>query len=203
MIKNIIFDLGNVIINFNIKNIIKQFTESEFQYVYDQIFHAPEWTLLDLGEITFKEAMQIINERNNYKYDNITKNFLSELLKCLSINSDTIDIAKKLKNNGYNIFVLSNMPNEIFEYYKNHEFFSLCDGIIISAHEHIKKPDEKIFKILLNKYNLKAEETLFIDDDDTNRSYAVANKLGIQGRKVIPNSAEDIKKLLLEYNINL
>ena len=65
----------------------------------------------------------------------------------------------------------------------------------------MKKPDEKIFKLLLERYNLKPEECLFIDDDDTNKSFDTANKIGICGRKVIPNSYEDIIKLLKEYEI--
>ena len=87
------------------------------------------------------------------------------------------------------------MANATYNYFKNIEFFKLCNGIIISAQEHIKEPDERIFKILLDRYNLKAEECLFIDDD-TNKSYETANKLGILGRRVIPNNFKDIKKEL-------
>lgn len=81
--------------------------------------------------------------------------------------------------------------------------FKLCDGIVISAYEHIKKPDEEIFKKLLNRYKLLPEECLFIDDDDTGRSFETANKLGINGRRVLPNDSEDVLKLLEEYNIKL
>ena len=86
-------------------------------------------------------------------------------------------------------------------YFKSIDFFKLCNGIIISAQEHIKKPDERIFKILLERYNLEAEECLFIDDDDTNRSYETANKLGILGRRVIPNDCNDIKRMLEEFGV--
>ena len=65
----------------------------------------------------------------------------------------------------------------------------------------MKKPDERIFLKLLNRYNLEAEECLFIDDDDTGRSYETANKIGIKGRRVIPNSKEDILCLLKEYDV--
>lgn len=61
MIKNIIFDLGNVIINYNQKQIINNFTEKEeIKYIYDEIFHAPEWALMDLGNITNDEAIEVI-----------------------------------------------------------------------------------------------------------------------------------------------
>ena len=205
MIKNIIFDLGNVIINYNQKKIINNFTEKEeeIKYIYDEIFHAPEWTLMDLGDITNDGAIEIINKRNEFKYEKLTQDFLHEWYKKQPINRDIVEIAKILKNNGYNLFVLSNMANQTYEYFKNDEFFSLCTGIVISAHEHVKKPDEKVYRLLLNRYNLNAEECLFIDDDDSGKNYETANKIGIKGRRIIPNEAEDVKKLLLEFNVKI
>lgn len=205
MIKNIIFDLGNVIINYNQKKIINNFTEKEeeIKYIYDEIFHAPEWTLMDLGDITNDEAIEIINKRNEFKYEKLTQEFLHEWHKKQPINRDIVEIAKILKNNGYNLFVLSNMANQTYEYFKNDEFFSLCTGIVISAHEHVKKPDEKVYRLLLDRYNLNAEECLFIDDDDSGKNYETANKIGIKGRRIMPNQAEDVKKLLLEFNVEI
>lgn len=205
MIKNIIFDLGNVIINYNQKKIINNFTEKEeeIKYIYDEIFHAPEWTLMDLGDITNDEAIEIINKRNEFKYEKLTQEFLHEWHKKQPINRDIVEIAKILKNNGYNLFVLSNMANQTYEYFKNDEFFSLCTGIVISAHEHVKKPDEKVYRLLLNRYNLNAEGCLFIDDDDSGKNYETANKIGIKGRRIMPNQAEDVKKLLLEFNVEI
>ena len=169
MIKNIIFDLGNVIINYNQKQIINNFTkkEEEINYIYNEIFNSPEWALMDLGDITNDEAIETINKRNGFKY------------------------------------VLSNMANLTYEYFKNDEFFALCTGIVISAHEHIKKPDERVYKLLLERYNLKAEECLFIDDDDSGRNYQIANRIGIKGRKVRPNQIEDIQKLLIEFKVEI
>lgn len=205
MIKNIIFDLGGVVIKYDQRKIIDTFTnnEDEIKYIFEEIFHSNEWKLMDLGMITKEEVIENINSRNNNKYKELTEKFLNEWYKTQVINQDVLNIAKKLKENEYNIYVLSNMANTTYEYYKNNDFFKLCKGIVISAHEHIKKPDEKIFNILLDRYSLKAEECLFIDDDDTGKSYNVANSIGILGRKVKSNDSTDINKLLREYNINL
>ena len=205
MIKNIIFDLGNVIINYNQKKIISNFTdkEDEIKYIFDEIFNSPEWTLMDLGDITNDGAIEIINKRNKSKYEKLTQEFLNEWYKKQPINRDIVEIAKILKKNGYNLFVLSNMANLTYEYFKNDEFFSLCTGIVISAHEHVKKPDEKVYRLLLERYNLNAEECLFIDDDDSGKNYETANRIGIKGRRIIPNQVEDVKKLLLEFNVKI
>ena len=203
MIKNIIFDLGNVIINYNQKQIINNFTkkEEEIKYIYSEIFHSPEWTLMDLGDITNDKAIEVINKRNGDRYEKLTQIFLHEWYKKQTINRDIVELAKRLKEKGYNLYVLSNMANLTYEYFKNDEFFSLCTGIVISAHEHVKKPDEKVYKLLLERYNLNAEECLFIDDDDSGKNYETANKIGIKGRRIIPNQAEDIKKLLIEFGV--
>ncbi len=205
MIKNIIFDLGNVIINYNQKKIINNFTqnEEEEKYIFDEIFNAPEWALMDLGDITNNEAIEIINKRNNFKYEVLTQNFLNEWYKQQPVNRDIVEIAKKLKNKGYNLFVLSNMANQTYEYFKNDEFFLLCTGIVISAQEHVKKPEEKIYRLLLDRYGLNADECLFIDDDDSGKNYETANRIGIKGRRIMPNQVKDVKKLLLEFNVKI
>ena len=123
--------------------------------------------------------------------------------KCI-INEDTMKLGKKLKQNGYNIYILSNMAKATFEYFLGkYDFFDIAQGAVVSAYEGIKKPDVKIFEILLKRYSLKAEECILIDDDDTNKTLEVANYLGISGRRVKPNDVEDIKKFLEENNIKI
>ena len=205
MIKNIIFDLGNVIINYDQDKIINNFTidEDEKIFIKEKIFKSPEWKLLDLGQITNNAAIEEIQKRNDIKYNKLINIFLHEWYKTQPINKDIVEIAKKLKERNYNIYVLSNMAKETYEYFKNMYFFKICNGIVISSHENVKKPDERIFNTLLTRYKLNPKECLFIDDDDTNRSYETANKIGILGRKVEPNDKQDIIKLLKEFDITL
>ncbi len=203
MIKNIIFDLGNVIINFNKEAIIRSFTndEKEMKYITDEIFNSKEWQMMDLGMLTNCEAAESINKRNNYIYEKLTNDFLDSWYKIQIINEDVVLLAKELKLKGYKLYVLSNIAHKTYEFFENNEFFKLCDGIVISAQEHVKKPDSKIFNALLKRYNLNSCECIFIDDDDTGRSYKTANELGILGRVVAPNNVNDISKMLLEYDV--
>lgn len=199
MIKNIIFDLGNVIISFNQNKIISNFTqkEEEIKYICDEIFHAPEWELMDLGNITNDEAIEIINKRNGYKYQKLTENFLHEWYKKRLFNNDVIKVAKDLSKKGYKLFVLSNMANSTYEYLRKNEFFSLCSGIIISAYEHVLKPDKKIYRLLLERYNLNAEECFFIDDREEN--IIAGEKLGMKGH-VLNREKYGTRKLLEDFN---
>lgn len=199
MIKNIIFDLGNVIISFNQNKIISNFTQKqeEIKYICDEIFHAPEWELMDLGNITNDEAIEIINKRNGYKYQKLTENFLHEWYKKRLFNNDVIKIAKDLSKKGYKLFVLSNMANSTYEYLRKYEFFSLCSGIIISAYEHVLKPDKKIYRLLLERYNLNAEECFFIDDREEN--IIAGEKIGIKGH-VLNREKYGTRKLIEDFN---
>ena len=203
MIKNIIFDLGRVVIHYDQEEVINQFakTDEERKYLLEDIFKSPEWSLSDLGLITIEEAINVINNRHNNKFAKLTNDFWNNRFKFLDVNNEVVEIAKKLKEKKFNIYVLSNMSKEVFNSFRSNPFFDLCDGVLISAYEHLKKPDERFFNILLERYNLNPKECLLIDDDDTNLTLETANKLGILGRRVKPNDSNDIKRLLEEFNI--
>lgn len=205
MIRNIIFDLGNVIIEGTHSSIIMKLAnnEEERKFIREKFLTSPEWNLMDLGEITNDEAIIEIQKRNDIKFKELIEISLHKWYENIVVNEDIVDVARKLKLKNYNIYVLSNMAKATYLHLKDIEFFKLCDGVVISAYENVKKPDEKIFKILLDRYNLKAEECLFIDDDDTNKSYITANEIGILGRRVEPNSKQDIIKMLNEFNIDV
>lgn len=206
MIKNIIFDLGNVIVQNPTLNTVKNFfTEENDAIIFNNyIFKSEFWEMMDLGKITNLKIADEIKEQklvNIKNYDEIKRFMLNWFSKCI-VNTDTMELGKKLKKNGYKIYILSNMAKETFEYFSSkYDFFNMVDGSVISAYEGIKKPDPKIFEILLKKYSLVADECLLIDDDDTNKTLEVANDIGIKGRRVNSNDSNDIKKLLIENDI--
>ena len=205
IIKNIIFDLGNVILKGTHMSIIKQYATNaeQMKFIEEEYLKSTEWNLLDTGMITNDEAIIEIKKRSNKKFHHLIETTLHEWYTKIQVNESTVEIARKLKSQNYKLYVLSNMAEATYLHFKEIDFFKLCDGIVISAYEKVKKPDEKIFKILLDRYNLRAKECLFIDDDDTNQSYITANKLGILGRRVEPNSEKDIIKLLAEFSIKI
>lgn len=208
MIKNIIFDLGNVIVqNPNIDTVKKFFKEEKDAITFNNyIFKSEFWKMMDLGKITNLEIAYLIKQKKLVDvtdYNEIKDFMLNWFTKC-NINKKTMEIGKKLKQKGYKIYILSNMSKATFEYFsKKYEFFSMVDGEIVSAYEGIKKPDSKIFELLLERYSLNAEECLLIDDDDTNKTLEVANFIGINGRRVNSNDSDDVIELLKENNIEI
>jgi len=92
----------------------------------------------------------------------------------------TVEIVRELKSRSVPVYALSNWSAETFPPQRERfAFLAWFDGIVVSGHEGCMKPDERIFRILLDRYGLAADETVFIDDNPKNARAASA--LGIHG----------------------
>lgn len=204
MIKNIIFDIGNVILQFDIKEVIPNFTkkESEKQFIINNIINSPEWlqySLIDTGFISREQAIEIVEDRTNHINDELTEKFWYRYNDYSFINDNVIDIIKELKEKDYKIYLLSNINSHTYNHIKDNKLFNLVDGYVFSYIEHQVKPYVGIYNTLLERYKLIPQECLFIDDNIKN--IKTANELGIQGKKVIPDNFESVVQTLKEYNI--
>ena len=200
MIKNIVFDLGNVLISFKPKEYLEKigYPEDLKEKILADIFYSPEWLALDNGDITIAQAIEIIAARSSLNKNEITKIFdiLTDLLFPLEHN---VKLLSKLKQEGYKLYYLSNFTSEIFPKIQNRDsFFTLFDGGIISAHVKVSKPDEAIYRLLIDKYSLIANESLFIDDLEANTK--AAEKVGMKSLHTC--AAEDIEPMLREMLAN-
>ncbi len=90
-----------------------------------------------------------------------------------------LDFLQECIDAGYHVYILSNLDNDSFKALDNMlpGFFNLFDGVVISAHVKLMKPNPAIFSYTLDTYNLKPEETVFIDDQQENLN--AAQKMGI------------------------
>lgn len=180
MIKNIISDIGNVLFEFDTAGFINKNIETEDkEKFFDLTFGSDNWRLLDKGDLSFEDGRNyFLSIFPKYK-DILNKLFDSSLTLCLNMHHNNINILKEYKERGYNIYYLSNMTVETFKCLREKtDFFDkTCIGGIVSAYEKIIKPSEEIYKLLLNRFDLRAEECLFIDDNFDNVNAAI--KLGI------------------------
>ena len=119
MIKNIIFDLGNVILQCStIETMYNTASEEIAKNLITYIFKSEEWKLLDLGNISKEEAISRIQERVSDEYKPLIKEVMDNRAKYLKLNEGTIEIAKKLKSKGFKldeIYELTNLPIEEIE----------------------------------------------------------------------------------------
>jgi putative hydrolase of the HAD superfamily len=179
MIKNIIFDLGNVLISFRPSEYFdkRNYPENVKARILADIFGSREWSMLDNGEITTQEAIDSIALCSSLKKEEIVHvfNLRTELLYPIDEN---IRVLPDLKKRGFRLFYLSNFPGDIFDEIRSgYFFFTYFDGGLISAEAKVSKPDSRIYNLLLEKYNLVPEESLFIDDIEVNVKAAEATGL--------------------------
>ena len=201
MIRNIVFDLGNVLLSWKPGEYLLQsgYDETTTKLILDTVFRSQVWLSLDNGDIGKEEAVDIMASKSSLKRDQITSLFdlCSEIIFPLQKN---LKLLPELKKQGFKLYYLSNYPLWFFQETKNRfAFFDFFDGGIISAEVRFSKPDPEIFRIFVNRYNLIPEECLYIDDIDVN-----VNSASLTGMKVIHLSeTESLQNKLLESGIGL
>lgn len=181
MLKNIIFDFGNVIMNWNPDELLKKYdlTEKQHRIIKKEVFSSKEWLEIDAGIINEDQATQIfmtrVSNEEKAKVENIMRTWPSKV----EFFEAVFNLMKELKKQGYNIYGLSNTGMRFANYVKNSKWNQNFSGYVFSAQEKIMKPDDRIYQLLLSRYNLHPNECLFIDDRQENIDAAKRN--GMEG----------------------
>ena len=192
MIKNIILDIGGIILDDGKENLRKylQVSKEETEKLYKIVYGSKGFRQYLLGYINLEECMNLVISENQEYKDYIEKMLLKSNLKdIVPIKSDVLQVIRKLKE-SYKIYFLSNITKETYEYIE--EILNEFDGGIYSFKVHLCKPNPEIYKKLLYTYNLKKEESIFFDDRQ--RNVDIGNKLGIKSIKF--NTEQDILDVL-------
>ena len=200
MIRNIIFDLGNVLISFRPDEFFnkKDYPQNYKATILNDIFKSEEWKLLDNGDITLLEAIDSIALRSSLQKEEIAHvfNLRTSLMFPLDQN---VRLLPELKKEGFRLYFLSNFPIDIFDDIRaGYYFFKYFDGGIISSEARYSKPHHRIYEILLEKYTLVAEECLFIDDLEVN--VKAAEMAGMKGLETF-GSQEISKEIANALNL--
>jgi len=201
MIRNIIFDLGNVLLYFKPDEFLLQYTQDKdyIQEFISKVIRSEIWLKLDRGTISLKKAE---NEflRQFPEDHNLIRIFFEHWTEMLTPINDNVKILQDLKSNGYNIYILSNFIKEAFDIMRNkYKFLSLFDGKIISSYEQVIKPELEIYQRLIIKYGLIPEECIFIDDIPPFLSHA--RKLGMKTILFLPKT--DLRLELCKFGVNV
>lgn len=192
LIKNIIFDLGNVMIEFSPREYVKsKIALEKVEEIYKCVFQSEEWPMLDRGTINEENARRNIISRNIENEDLINAVFENWYDILIPIEN-SVNILRKLKEKGYKVYYLSNFHCAAFEHMdKKYDLFKLFDGGVFSFKEKLLKPEKEIYDKIIQEYNLKPDETVFIDDMKIN--VEAAKELGLKGVVL-----DDPKNLLAE-----
>lgn len=183
-VKNVIFDIGNVVLEWQPEHILRSvFSVSNMEAMMAKTFLSREWQAYDQGLLSTKELKEQMALNVDCSITAIEA-LLQNVAIALRPIPEMVALIAQLKELGYNVYALSNMPNSIFQsLFEEHKFWHLFDDIIISSHVKLAKPDPEIYQFFLDKHSLDAASCIFLDDNKIN--VAVAKSLGIHGIKVI------------------
>ena len=200
MLKNIVFDLGGVVVAHNEEGFREKLGKF-FDFVFgpDMKCVPSFWCDYDLGLLTIDEtAAEVAKFRD---CDAATAK--AHMLQAISLQEEvepTVELIKELKVKGYRLYVLSNMSKEYIEYLRKLPVFEYFDYQAVSCEQHLGKPDHKFYEYLLSHCNLVPSETIFIDDRKDN--VEVAAELGIVpfhfDRRNPEKACEELRKVI--YN---
>ena len=181
MIKNVIFDFGCVLVYWSQHNLYDTHfgSKEKTDWFVDNIC-TWEWNnQTDLGKSFAESVAEKVAEYPEWETE--IRMYWERWEDML--NGEVPGMKEwicELKNAGYKVYGLSNWSHETFPMVKDkYEAFSMMDGIVMSGEELIAKPDLRIYKILLERYGLKAEECVFIDDRKEN--IEAGEQIGIRG----------------------
>lgn len=180
-LKAIIWDLGNVLIDWNPAYVFDKLIEDEerrkhfFQHICTHDWNEEQ----DAGRPIKQATEELIEMHPEWK--EAIEAFYGRWTEMLGgpIN-ETVEILRRLKENGqHKMYALTNWSAELFPIaLERYDFLQWFDGRVVSGEEKIRKPDPVLFQLLLDRYLLKPEETLFIDD--SLRNINAAKELGLQ-----------------------
>lgn len=155
------------------------------------------WKRYDLGTAQRQEVVDAVSRECGIS-PQLASRKLDRLMYLFNEFSCTVELIESLSAKGYGLYVLSNMPKDFYEYVSGFGVFRYFHGQVISSREGVSKPDPRMFSILTDRYGVRPERTLFIDDKPSNTD--AARRLGFHTYVFKPcrESCNDIRRVLDE-----
>ena len=169
MIKNIVFDMGKVLVSYDPLRVCSQCMtdEEEIHKVNTSVFISPEWLLLDMGLIAEEDALKRMQARLPEGHAREAAKFCLEHWHeyCMWETPGMRQLIYDLKEQGYGIYLCSNASLRMLTcYQKVIPAIEVFDGVLFSAEVRCMKPQKEMYQHLYDRFDLKPEECYFIDD---------------------------------------
>lgn len=203
MIRNIVFDMGQVLIRWRPEEMLERFdlSQEEKTMVLQELFWSPEWIAQDRGIITEADMIARVSAR----LPETLHGTVEEVIKAwyvwhLTPMPGMAELVRKLKEKGYGIYLLSNASTALRGYFPRIPGSECFDGLMVSAEEKLLKPQHEIYERLYERFGLVPEQCVFIDDSPANIEGAMLT--GMQGI-VFRGDTERLLRELLALGIGV
>ena len=200
MIKNIILDIGDVLVKSNYQAFFRKkgLDEETAERVARATFFSPAWRELDRGVWPFDRIVEAFVE-NDPRDEIVLRNLFDNATDFIIAYPYATGWIRALRGEGLKVYCLSNLSAKIFsDCRKELSFLALVDGRILSWEEKLVKPDPAIYRLLLDRFHLEAEECIFLDDSAVNVAAAIS--VGLRGIvfQNQPQATQEIERIKRE-----
>lgn len=198
MVKNLIFDFGRVLVDYDFESLVDTFFDDKQQLgAFKKVIVSDEFiNQLDRELVPFAEFISQ-TQRQYPQWRTELQLFHDQYLDFVTGEVPGMrDLLLQFKSEGYRLIGLTNWNSVVYDVIRKFDILQILDGQIISSEEHLLKPEEAIYLRLLERFGLNAEECLFTDDKPAN--ILGAQKVGIRGI-VFQNAKQyqrELKKIL-------
>ena len=204
MIKNILFDMGNVLIRWDPPLFIRRMgiTGEDHTILMNELFNTIEWVQLDNGLIDEEGLLELVQPRIPERLHKAARELVMEWDKPAVIPIEGMEeLVAELHKNGYGLYLLSNASVRHPLYWSKvpvSGYFG--DNLLVSAFIKVMKPEREFYETALSRFDLNADECIFIDDNPANCAAAV--KCGI--RSIVSHQDAQLLRIRLrEYGVNI
>lgn len=198
-VKNIIFDVGQVLVSYDWETYLKDFhfPEEEEKLIAEKVFKSQTWNERDRGLLPEEEYRKQFIAALPAEYEEDVKRVIDESEKTVGIKDYAETWTSYLKSQGYRLYVLSNYSQFMLDHTRPNKmpFLKNMDGVIFSCEVGQIKPNADIYETLLSRFHLNPEESVFLDDRPENCE--AARKLGIHAIEFhdLKQAAKELEKL--------
>lgn len=189
-VKAVVFDLGGVLIDWNPRHLYRKLfggDDAAMERFLAEVCTG-DWNLCQDAGRSWAEAVAILQAAHPAQAELIAAFHTRWVEMLAGPIPGTVALLRALKERGLPVYALSNWSSETFPFaQERYDFLTWFDGLVISGHERMVKPELRIYLRLLDRYGLQAPETLFIDDSRPNVAAAAA--LGFHGHHFVGPAA--------------
>ncbi len=202
MIRNILFDMGEVLIRYDTDIILDRYplTGNDRELLSREVFQSVEWSMLDRGSLDDEKMLARVCGRLPERLHGIARSLVLEWDNPILPMPGMEEIVKALHKDGFRLFLLSNASARQHAYWPRIPGASFFEDTLISADVHLVKPQPEIYALALQKFGIRPEESVFIDDNTLNIEAAL--NAGMQGI-VFHKDAQELRRKLAEIGVEV